>query len=60
MTLLASHVNKREEFNNMLTSDQIVFLISAIEKQTGKKYYDLSHVKNHIIINILNHIDKNL
>jgi len=45
---------------SMLNNEQIAFIILVIEKYTGKRYYDLTHIKKNAIIAMLNDIENKL
>ena len=44
----------------LLSDEQVAFIILVIEKYTGKKYYDLTHIKKNAIIAMLNNIESKL
>ena len=45
---------------SLLCDEQVAFIILVIEKYTGKRYYDLTHVKKNAIVAMLNDIENNL
>jgi hypothetical protein len=44
----------------LLSDKQVAFIILVIEKYTGKRYYDLTHVKKNAIVAMLNDIENDL
>lgn len=42
---------------SLLCDEQVAFIILVIEKYTGKRYYDLTHVKKNLIVAMLNDIE---
>ena len=44
----------------MLCDEQVAFIILVIEKYTGKRYYNLTHVKKRAIVDMLNDIENKL
>lgn len=45
---------------SLLCEEQVAFIILVIEKYTGKRYYDLTHVKKNLIVAMLNDIENKL
>jgi len=45
---------------SLLCDEQVAFIILVIEKYTGKRYYDLTHVKKNLIVAMLNDIENKL
>lgn len=45
---------------SMLNNEQIAFILLVIEKYTGKRYYDLTHIKKNAIVAMLNDIENKL
>jgi hypothetical protein len=45
---------------SLLCDEQVAFIILVIEKYTGKRYYNLTHVKKNLIVAMLNDIENKL
>jgi len=45
---------------SLLCDEQVAFIILVIEKYTGKRYYNLTHVKKRAIVDMLNDIENKL